>query len=312
MIDSITDLLERIGDKLFAAFPPAVLLPALAFTAGMSGIALLIELTLVGWRKSALRKLTIWPSRSAITDLATFFLANLSVSWVIGYVLTLGLMSALVELLSPYVSIGPAALLPPVAKAVVLLILIDFGDYWIHRLLHESPALWQLHRYHHAAEDMAVITSYRNHPIEVTIHSAAIVFATALVGAGAPELFGVVAARSVLAGLKHSAVQWHWGWFGKYGLQSPYLHWVHHSVDPAHHNSNYAGLFAIWDVAFGTHLDTGDRIEQIGLAEADLNRRHFAYDIARCYVLFLRDLVLSPLRLVPVLHERLTALTARR
>jgi sterol desaturase/sphingolipid hydroxylase (fatty acid hydroxylase superfamily) len=245
------------------------------------------------------------PSHSAITDFATFLLANLSVSWIVGYMLTLGLMTMFIEFLSPRIDFRLALSMSPIVHAILLLVLIDFLDYWIHRFSHENPALWQLHRYHHAAEEMTVLTVNRNHPIEVTIHSAIYALLGALFGSGAAELLAVVAARTVLAGLKHSAVQWDWGWFGKYVLQSPYLHWVHHSTDPAHHNSNYAALFSCWDVLFRTCVYPGKRIEEIGTGEHDLNSRYFVYDILRCYLLCLRELL--PTRLVSRVQARFAA-----
>ncbi|MEL7227027.1 MAG: sterol desaturase family protein [Cyanobacteria bacterium J06576_12] len=38
----------------------------------------------------------------------------------------------------------------------------DFLQYWYHRLAHEKPFLWKLHRPDHQAEEMGFFVSYRN------------------------------------------------------------------------------------------------------------------------------------------------------
>jgi sterol desaturase/sphingolipid hydroxylase (fatty acid hydroxylase superfamily) len=49
---------------------------------------------------------------------------------------------------------------------------------------------------------------------------------------------------------------------------SPAFHSFHHSVDPAHHDRNFAGLWSFWDYAFGTAVkDDRKAPERFGLAE---------------------------------------------
>src|SRR2546427_101264 len=74
-----------------------------------------------------------------------------------------------------------------VATSVVLL---DLAIYLQHVLFHAVPALWRLHRMHHADLEFDVSTGLRFHPIEILL-SAVIKLA---VGAalGAPALAGLV------------------------------------------------------------------------------------------------------------------------
>jgi sterol desaturase/sphingolipid hydroxylase (fatty acid hydroxylase superfamily) len=46
---------------------------------------------------------------------------------------------------------------------------------------------------------------------------------------------------------------------------SPRLHRVHHSADRAESDSNYASMFPLWDVVFGTYRPPSPRPERTGL-----------------------------------------------
>ena len=63
-----------------------------------------------------------------------------------------------------------AALNVPGWAAVVLgVILLDLAIYLQHVLFHAVPALWRLHRMHHADLEFDVTTGSRFHPIEILL-----------------------------------------------------------------------------------------------------------------------------------------------
>ena len=63
---------------------------------------------------------------------------------------------------------------------VVSVVALDFVIYLQHVLVHAVPALWRLHRMHHADLDFDVTTGARFHPIEIIL-SMLIKFATIVV-----------------------------------------------------------------------------------------------------------------------------------
>jgi sterol desaturase/sphingolipid hydroxylase (fatty acid hydroxylase superfamily) len=142
----------------------------------------------------------------------------------------------------------------------------DFALYWTHRLFHRVALLWRAHRLHHAPEFLTPITAFRFWPQEQVVHITANVFmsglglglfATMLGAAVGPlTLLGVNAFSLVwnlaFAHLRHSHVAlWFPRWLS-HVLVSPHMHQVHHSVEPRHHDRNYATVFALWDWMFGT------------------------------------------------------------
>jgi sterol desaturase/sphingolipid hydroxylase (fatty acid hydroxylase superfamily) len=61
--------------------------------------------------------------------------------------------------------------LPAWSRVVLALLLLDLAIYLQHRLFHAVPALWRLHRVHHADPDYDVTTGLRFHPIETACRS---------------------------------------------------------------------------------------------------------------------------------------------
>ena len=85
---------------------------------------------------------------------------------------------------------GGAARASPCRVSVLLL---DLAIYLQHALFHAVPALWRLHRMHHADLDIDVTTGVRFHPVEIVL-SLLIKFARGggarCTGAGRADLRG--------------------------------------------------------------------------------------------------------------------------
>ena len=52
------------------------------------------------------------------------------------------------------------------ASLFIVVIVIDFYKYWLHRLQHKIPFLWELHSFHHSSESLVFITGARHHWID--------------------------------------------------------------------------------------------------------------------------------------------------
>jgi sterol desaturase/sphingolipid hydroxylase (fatty acid hydroxylase superfamily) len=166
--------------------------------------------------------------------------------------------------------------------AAVVLLSMDFAAYWWHRMMHRLPSLWEFHKVHHSATVLSPFTSFREHALE----PACRVLATALtLGVTTGLLRYVLPKDQVILAiawgasaygyafacvllLNHSHVWWSWGSL-EYVLNSPAMHLIHHSRDPAHFNKNMGNLLAIWDVIFGTHHRTTRALVPIRLGVDD-------------------------------------------
>ena len=151
--------------------------------------------------------------------------------------------------------------LPRAAIVLFSVILLDLAIYLQHVMFHAVPALWRVHRMHHAALDFDVTTGARFHPLEIII-SMIIKLAT-VVAIGAPPsavvIFEVVLNSTSM--FNHSnvriapAADRRLRWL----LVTPDMHRVHHSVIRAETNSNFGFNLSWWDRALGTYCAQPER-----------------------------------------------------
>jgi sterol desaturase/sphingolipid hydroxylase (fatty acid hydroxylase superfamily) len=137
----------------------------------------------------------------------------------------------------------------------VAVIAMDFAIWLQHVMVHAVPALWRLHRVHHADLDYDVTTGARFHPVEIAL-SMLIKFATiAVLG---PPVVAVVIFEVLLnatAMFNHGNIRIPAGvdrvlrWF----VVTPDMHRVHHSVEDDETNSNFGFNLPWWDRLFGTY-----------------------------------------------------------
>ncbi len=180
------------------------------------------------------------------------------------------LNTLLLRLLFPAAAVGMAALAaeqgwgllnhfqvpfwPAVLAAVIAMDLI----IWLqHVMVHAVPALWRLHRVHHADLDYDVTTGTRFHPIEIIL-SMLIKFASIMVLG--PPVVAVVLFEVILSGMamfNHGNVRLPEALDRvlRSLLVTPDMHRVHHSVEDDEANSNFGFNLSIWDRLFGTYRD---------------------------------------------------------
>ena len=147
--------------------------------------------------------------------------------------------------------------LPFVFAVVLSVVALDFIIYLQHVLVHAVPALWRLHRVHHADLDYDVTTGARFHPIEIIL-SMLIKFATIVV-LGPPVIAVVIfeVVLNAMAMFNHGNVRLPLGLdrIVRLFVVTPDMHRVHHSVEDNEANSNYGFNLSIWDRLFGTYID---------------------------------------------------------
>jgi sterol desaturase/sphingolipid hydroxylase (fatty acid hydroxylase superfamily) len=143
------------------------------------------------------------------------------------------------------------------ATVVVSVILLDLAIYLQHVMFHAVPALWRVHRMHHADLDFDVTTGVRFHPIEIML-SMLVKFGT-VVSLGAPAL-GVLGFELLLNAtsmFNHgnvriaATVDRYLRWL----VVTPDMHRVHHSIAIAETNSNFGFNLSWWDRLLGTYRD---------------------------------------------------------
>ncbi len=134
-------------------------------------------------------------------------------------------------------------------------VVLDFFIWLQHVMVHAVPALWRLHRVHHADLDFDVTTGARFHTLEIVL-SMLIKFAVILLLG--PPLVAVVLFEVVLnatAMFNHSNVRLPQTLdrYLRLIVVTPDMHRVHHSVEDDETNSNFGFNLPWWDRLFGTY-----------------------------------------------------------
>jgi len=122
-------------------------------------------------------------------------------------------------------------------------------------MFHAVPALWRLHRVHHADPDFDVTTGARFHPIEIVL-SMLIKFAViAVLGAPAAAVLVFEVLLNATSMFNHANLRLPAGVdrILRLLLVTPDMHRVHHSMEVAEANSNFGFNLPWWDRLFGTY-----------------------------------------------------------
>jgi len=157
-------------------------------------------------------------------------------------------------------------------EVLVAVLLLDLAIYLQHRLMHQVPVLWRLHRVHHADLDFDLTTGSRFHTIEIIVSMLIKWLVILLLG---PALVAVLVFEVLLNGMaifNHANVSLPRAIdrMVRYLLVTPDMHRVHHSTLVRETNSNYGFNLSIWDRIFKTYIDQPEKGHQamtIGLAE---------------------------------------------
>ena len=144
---------------------------------------------------------------------------------------------------------------PDWLAVVASIIVLDLIIYLQHVMFHAVPALWRLHRMHHADLEFDVTTGLRFHPVEILLSMGLKLAAVAALG---PPAIAVLIFEVLLNGtamFNHSNIRIPLGldrvlrWF----VVTPDMHRVHHSIIPVETNSNFGFNLPWWDQLLGTY-----------------------------------------------------------
>jgi sterol desaturase/sphingolipid hydroxylase (fatty acid hydroxylase superfamily) len=251
-----------------------------------------LECAVVGWRNSSARAL-LKPTASMKTDLAFLALDQAHVMGLVGRVMMLGASVisgvALRDWLAARTGFAiDLSFLPLVAQVAIYFTAYSFFDYWAHRASH-TRLFWPLHRYHHAAEDFCVINGGRIHPAGF-VGIFLINVPMPLLGATPEAMIWVNVIVIALGFLIHSRIESGWGWIGRYLVQSPLHHRLHHKLD-MREATGFFSMMPVWDHLFGGWSERRDAHVAIGVDTVYAHGFWLLPDLLRDYCDFWKGLV---------------------
>lgn len=159
---------------------------------------------------------------------------------------------------------GPISQLPLWVQGAIAIVIGDFIGYWTHRW-HHTRQLWDYHAVHHSAEIVDWLTAVRLHPVNDIISRVMQASPLLILGISPIAVEFYVPFLSSYVALIHANISWTYGPF-RYVLASPAFHRWHHTMDEEGWGKNFAGLFPIYDVIFGTfYMPRGRQPKNFGL-----------------------------------------------
>ncbi len=177
--------------------------------------------------------------------------------------------SALVRLVAPAGAVGAALWaeaqgvglfqfggVPHWLAVLLSVVLLDLVIYLQHRVFHSVPALWRLHRMHHADPELDASTGLRFHPLEILLSLA--LKAAVVVALGAPAeavlLFEVLLNATSMFNHADLRIPPRVDRWLRLVLVTPDMHRTHHSERREETDSCFGFCLPWWDRLFGTYI----------------------------------------------------------
>ena len=146
----------------------------------------------------------------------------------------------------------------------------DFVQWWIHRLLHRVPFLWECHKVHHSVKQMGFAAHLRYHWMENVTYRMLEYIPLALIGIGLRDFFIIHVFTLAVGHFNHSNFKLNLGSL-KYIFNNPQMHiWHHVKALPENRRLgvNFGLTLSIWDYLFKTNYIPEDgRDIELGFPE---------------------------------------------
>ncbi|WP_156841725.1 sterol desaturase family protein [Novosphingobium aquimarinum] len=142
--------------------------------------------------------------------------------------------------------------LPLLVQALLISLIFDFGQYWMHRGMHNWHPLWLTHAPHHYITQLNINKGAVGNPVELF-----------LIGLGIGGFFDFLPRAALLAGTfglaigtyQHINVRFNTPRWWRFLFNTTEHHSVHHSQDYEASRSNFGATWIIFDRIFGTCVD---------------------------------------------------------
>lgn len=217
-------------------------------------------------------------ARSAINDYGLFIFNKLLKAALFPFIVltmvpvALSVSSAIEWLLGPITPFVLPASIIMFIFTFMLFVFDDFTRFYLHRLLHKFPFLWEFHKVHHSATVLTPFTIYRSHPVENYLYACRMALTQGFVVGLCYYLFGptlkmidiiganvfVFAFNIMGSNLRHSHIAMSWGDKIEGFFISPAQHQIHHSDNVKHFDKNFGTALSIWDRLFNSFMRSSE------------------------------------------------------
>jgi len=142
--------------------------------------------------------------------------------------------------------------LPFVVQVALVVFLVEFGQYWMHRLMHNARPFWLTHAPHHHITQLNAMKGAVGNPIELFLISLSIV---ALFDLPQAAQFCGITILAVISTFAHANTRCDPPRWYAFFFTTIRHHSFHHSVAYENTRCNYGNSLILLDRVFGTYRD---------------------------------------------------------
>lgn len=142
--------------------------------------------------------------------------------------------------------------LPFLAQVALVVVLIEFGQYWMHRLMHNALPFWLVHAPHHHITQLNAMKGYVGNPIELFLISLSVI---ALFDLPPAAVFCGLNVLGVVSTFAHANVRANPPIWYSFVFTTIRHHSLHHSTVYEQTRCNYGNSLILLDRIFGTYRD---------------------------------------------------------
>lgn len=193
-----------------------------------------------GWRLN-------W--REFITDLGYVIFSSTVIAWVTAATADDPLKAAKKSL---GITTHWAEHMPFLAQVALVIFLVEFGQYWMHRLMHNVTPFWLTHAPHHHVTQLNAMKGAVGNPVELFLISLTIV---ALFDLSPAATFCAFNCLGVISTFAHANVKADPPIWYSFFFTTIRHHSLHHSVPYEDTRHNYGNSLIVLDRIFGTYRE---------------------------------------------------------
>ena len=140
--------------------------------------------------------------------------------------------------------------LPFLVQVILILLIYEFGQYWMHRWMHNNDVLWSTHAPHHHVTQLNALKGYIGNPIELFLISLSVI---ALFDFDTNALYAAFASlRAISQNAPANVLADPPIWYSLFFTTNRH-HSLHHTaLSYEDTRCNYGNSVILWDRVFGT------------------------------------------------------------
>ena len=143
--------------------------------------------------------------------------------------------------------------LPFVVQTFMVMALFEFGQYWMHRLMHNNALFWSTHAPHHHITQLNAAKGYVGNPIELFLISLSVI---ALFDFDQAAIFASASLGTAISTFAHANVRSDPPIWYSFFFTTIRHHSLHHTaLSYEDTRCNYGNVLILYDRIFGTYRE---------------------------------------------------------